>query len=114
LCEEVLVVGQRGFAEDWLPRSEAMRLLAEAEPAANIPLEEKKELVSLAISKAKPWLNDEKSAFGAILSERARELEEGHRRLRRTVGEPVRGVRVRPQWPPDLLGILVLQPIPKG
>lgn len=114
LCEEVLVLGQRGFGEDWLSREEALQLLSRAVPAANIPLEEKRELVEFAISHIEPILREEGSELGRILAERARGLEEGYKRLRRTVGEPVRGVRVRPQWPPDLLGILVLQPIPKG
>lgn len=114
LCEEVLVLGQRGFGQEQIPQEEALRLLAEAEPAANIPLEEKRELVELSLSQVKPLLEDEGSDFGKILAERAVELQEAHKRLRRTLGEPVRGVSVRPQWPPDLLGILVLQPVPKG
>jgi superfamily II DNA or RNA helicase len=114
LCEEVLVLGQRGFGEGWIPREEALRLLAQAVPVANIPIEEKRDLVELALTHIEPILREEGSELGRILAERARELEEGHKRLRRTVGEPVRGVAVRPQWPPDLLGVLVLQPVTKG
>jgi hypothetical protein len=42
---------------------------------------------------------------------RARELEEAHRRIRRTIGTTVRGLKVEPYWPPDVLGLLVLQPV---
>ena len=114
LSEEVLVLGQRGFGGNWLPRDETLKLLAEAKPVANLPLGEKRELVKLVLSKFDPLLKEEEGGLGELLAGRARELEESHKRVRRTVGEPVRGLSVRAQWPPDLLGILVLQPFPRG
>lgn len=48
LSEEVLVLGARDIGQGvvrWLDDGEALRLLAEAKPDANIPLAEKRELV---------------------------------------------------------------------
>ena len=114
LAEEVLVVGQRPFDGDWLGPEEALSLLAKAEPVANIPLEEKHELVSLVLSKFKPFLEGDNGRLKEILESRAKELSERHKRLRRAVYEPVRGLSLTPHWPPDLLGVLVLQPVPRG
>ena len=41
----------------------------------------------------------------------ARALTEAHRRIRQAVSLKVRGLTVKPQLPPDLLGLLVLQPL---
>ena len=41
---------------------------------------------------------------------RAEALTEAHRRIRKAVDMKVRGLTVKPQLPPDLLGLLVLQP----
>jgi len=38
-------------------------------------------------------------------------LTEAHRRIRQAVSMKVRGLTVKPQMPPDLLGLLVLQPM---
>ncbi len=111
LSEEVLLIGWEVFTDRWLSPDEALRLLA-AEPSSNLPLAEKCELVHLVLEEAKPLL-DEHHASGPFfegLKRRAEELTEAHRRIRQSAGEPVRGLRVQPHWPPDLLGVLVLQP----
>ena len=46
-----------------------------------------------------------------ILRSRAEALTESHRRIRQAVSVGVRGLAVKPQFPPDLLGLLVLQPL---
>ncbi len=38
-------------------------------------------------------------------------MTEAHRRIRQVVSLKVRGLTVKPQLPPDLLGILVLHPL---
>lgn len=111
LAEEVLVVGKRYLTEEWLGPGEALGLLAEAEPVANMPVGEKRELLASALAELKPHLEgDGVSPLQLIIGARAEELLEAHKRLRRTIGEAVRGFKVKPHWPPDLLGILVLQP----
>ena len=40
-----------------------------------------------------------------------RPLTEAHRRIRQAVSMKVRGLTVKPQFPSDLLGLLVLQPL---
>lgn len=108
LAEEVQLLGHTaGSDPEWLPPLETLRLLAEAKPDANIPIEERKELISGALTtweKADPSVRKQMEA-------RASELAETHRRVRQSVSLKVRNLAVRPQFPPDLLGILLLQPL---
>jgi superfamily II DNA or RNA helicase len=123
LSEEILVAGYReGGANNaqWLAGAEALRLLAEARPDANVPMAEKRELVQHALSGLGDW-GASSGAWGqgsAIqrgvrerVVERATELTEAHKRIRQSVALRVRGLEVKPQLPPDLLGVLVLQPV---
>jgi hypothetical protein len=105
------VTGFEGFVDRWLPQDQALDLL-NAEPSANLPASEKRELVDLMREEVRRLVEvaPDASPLGRILKERARELEEAHRRIRQSVGRPVRGLRVEPYWPPDVLGLLVLQP----
>jgi len=54
--------------------------------------------------KLEPALRDQIAA-------RATELEKSHKRVRQAVSLRVRELSVNPQHPPDLLGVLVLQPV---
>lgn len=110
LSEEVLVLGARelgGGGSDWLGDGQALRLLAQAKPDANIPLPEKRELVQRALDTWPALANELRDH----VAQRAKVLEESHKRIRQAVSLRVRELKVRPQLPPDLLGILVLQPV---
>ncbi|OGG43369.1 MAG: helicase [Candidatus Handelsmanbacteria bacterium RIFCSPLOWO2_12_FULL_64_10] len=111
LSEEVHVTGFTGgaahCAPDWLSDEEALRLLAEARPDANVAMAEKQELIGNALGE---WPGLESNLHERIHA-RAAELEKSHRRVRRAVALRVRQLTVTPQLPPDLLGILVLQPM---
>lgn len=123
LSEEVLVLGYRAGGKqtiEWLEGGEALRLLAEAKPDANIPLAEKRALVQRALNELGEWriANGEWGGGNRLqegmigrIEARAKQLEQAHRRIRLAVSLRVRGLEVKPQLPPDLLGILVLQPI---
>ena len=67
---------------------------------------EKREIVSSALEE---WPAVETAFVGAI-KQRAATLERS-RRVRQTVGLRVRSLALTPQLPPDLLGLLVLQPV---
>lgn len=110
LSEEVVVAGfvsAAGAGLACLEDGEAMRLLAEAKPDANIPMTEKRELITDALS---GW-SGLQSALAQKISDRAAELEGSHKRVRKAVSLRVRDLKVVPQLPPDLLGILILQPV---
>jgi superfamily II DNA or RNA helicase len=109
LAEEVLVIGHTGTADKpvWLASDEVLTLLEKAHADANIGDEEKRELVSAALA---GWEKLD-SAIKENISDRAKALTEAHRRIRQAVSMKVRGLTVKPQMPPDLLGLLVLQPI---
>ncbi|NMC20154.1 MAG: hypothetical protein GYA33_07000 [Thermogutta sp.] len=111
LSEEVLVKGTTSRSGDgrleWLPDDEALRLLAAAKPHANVPMPEKRQLIAWALE---AWPNLE-TALRDPIKARAAELEKSHKRVRQAVSLKVRQLSLDPQFPPDLLGILVLQPV---
>jgi hypothetical protein len=114
LSEEVLVTGftgttgkGRGASSDWLDDDEALRLLGDARPDANIDMSEKRERIAAALG-AWPALD---GAVRERVTRRGAELEKSHKRIRQAVGLRVRELTVAPQFPPDLLGLLVLQPL---
>jgi hypothetical protein len=110
LSEEVCVLGasrSAGGKTDWLSQSDVLRLLAQAQPEANLPLPEKKQLIAAALD-AWPGLAPGLEQWVGL---RAQDLEESHKRVRQAVSLKVRQLAVEPQFPPDLLGILVLQPL---
>lgn len=114
LSEEVVATGYvRGEPRQWFEQDdEALKLLASAKPIENVPMAEKRELVQSALHE---WTMLE-PALKERLAARGQALEESHKRVRRAVDPrgaqlPVRNLTVAPQFPPDLLGLLVLQPI---
>ena len=60
------------------------------------------------------WWGDLQGELERIAFERGRKLEDAHRRVRAAARMPRRGLKVQPKLPPDLLGVLVLLPMPKG
>jgi hypothetical protein len=111
LAEEVQIIGHTGTADKptWIDGDEVLTLLEKAQADANIGNEERRELVSAALD---GWdkLDD---AIKQNITGRAEALTEAHRRIRQAVSMRVRGLTVKPQMPPDLLGLLVLQPLVK-
>lgn len=108
--EEVRVVAftnAQDGSPDWLDERETLRLLIEAKPDANLPMAEKRILISAALDK---WPTLEKALI-PLIERRARDLEEAHKRIRQAVRLRVRELVVKSQLPADLLGILVLQPM---
>ena len=88
----------------WLSplQDEALRLLSDAEPAANMPPVERKEHVEWALGMlTNGWAE-------GIVGERVAELEASHARLRRAVKGAQ--VKVTPHRPPDVMGCYVLVP----
>ena len=114
LAEEVLITGFEGNGERKLSSAEALALWKGAQPVANIPVSEKRELVAYALKVIRSWAADPQGPWAAEVQARAGELETIHRRLRRVMGERVGGLTVEPQWPPDVLAVLVLQPVVQG
>ncbi|MEJ5299698.1 MAG: helicase-related protein [Thermodesulforhabdaceae bacterium] len=125
ISEEVLVLGYRPAGQldyEWLSDEEALRLLSEARPEGNIPPGEKRELVEAVLDEigvwhgtASEWENGSavQKTIRQKIIQRARDLEERHKRIRKAVSLRVRELKVEPQFPPDLLGILILQPMVK-
>jgi superfamily II DNA or RNA helicase len=110
LAEEVQVVAYAGFdggVPRWLETSDAVRLLGESQPAGNIPMSEKRDLIGIALNEWEAL----QQAVSDRLAARAADLERAYKRVRQAAQLRVRELAVTPQLPPDLLGILVLQPV---
>jgi hypothetical protein len=129
LSEEALLLGRRASSHPknaWLEPDEALKLLATARPTANMLRGEKEELLAMALGELGRWAAedghgaaqanpppaspDPYQAIAARIAHRAKDLEQAHKRLRQAVRLRVRELKVTPQLPPDLLGLLVLQP----
>lgn len=108
--EEVRVLGYTSTVKaafSWLPEAEALRLLTEAQPDANLGLEEKKAILD-AVLREYPALE---THLRPQIEARARDLTEAHKRIREAVRLRVQELTVQPQWPVDLLGALILKPV---
>ena len=90
----------------WLTDGAALHLLGQAKPDANVPKPEKIQLVEKALA---DWPALEAALHGRIEA-RAADLEKSHKRVRQAVRLRVRELVVAPQLPPDLVGLLLLQP----
>lgn len=108
LAEETLVWGWRGLPPDVMPLSlcEASALLDKARPSANIAPAQRQQSLQMALE-AWPDLH---AHMDTLHQQRAQELAESHRRLMDEGPPP----RLEPVSPPDLLGLVVLLPIPGG
>lgn len=121
LWEEIVATGweQSPSAGKWLEPEAALRLLAEAQPSGNIEDARKAQLlrdvlrhlpgrregqeereVNLAVSKE----------LKRVLECRAKELLESHKRIRQELQMKIKGMKVEPLYPPDILGVLILEP----
>lgn len=113
LAEEVVVCGFCGSGDPhgaWLPKAEALALLTTVRPEANITEGERHEILTGTI---RQWDAIQEQVHDLIERESAA-LEEAHRRVRKSIEIPRRGLAVTPHLPPDLLGVLVISPIPPG
>jgi len=113
LAEEVFISGFRGFPPDrieWVSEEEVLSLLQTARPHANISATERQEIVEEVLR----WWDSLKPQLESLIEKRAQKLLESHRRIRSAAHIARRGLTVRPHFPPDLLGALVLLPVPKG
>jgi superfamily II DNA or RNA helicase len=110
LAEEVTLTGYSGSAESpvWLATADVEHLVRDARPVANIVPQQ-----------AAAWLSGVRATLGtlgphldALAQRRAAAVLEAHNRVRRAAGLRIRGQRVEPHLPPDVLGIYVLVPPP--
>ncbi len=113
LAEEVRVIGLRGLPPaqvEVLDSEEPLALLQNLMPEAPISPQERQEVLEEVLA---TWPDLQEHLRPAV-EERARRLAEAHHRVRTAAGLTEPSPPVRPYWPPDLLGILVLIPVPKG
>lgn len=106
LAEECLVAGFTGSPANplWLPDEVARELLQQAEPVGDLPLGRKR----LEIDKFLEQVGELDEELRSFAERRAHALSQSHRRVRAITKEGQ--VRVKPQLPMDILGILILQP----
>lgn len=103
-AEEVVLDGFRraGDGLEWIGRGEALGLLGDAQPAANMAAPEREQHLTWALGLLDGnWFDD-------LVAERARAIAESHARLRSVV--KAKTLKVDPHTPPDILGCYVLVP----
>ena len=107
LAEDLVTVGFRGTADSprWLDAAGVDALLA-AEPDGNIAPDLARSQVRAAVG-ALPQLQAE---LDRLSNERAASLLAAHRRVRQTARLAVRGFRVQPWLPADVLGLFLYLP----
>ncbi len=107
LAEDLVAVGFRGAASSpsWLD-PEAVDALLEAGPDANIAPDLARAQVRAALS----GLENLKPELDRIAQERAESLLDAHRRVRQTARMRLRGLKVEPWLPADLLGLFIYLP----
>jgi len=110
LGEETLVWGFTGSPPqiDALDLDEARQTLDEIKPTANVSPTEKQRVLDETLA---GW-DELQKPLNALLRDRSRELRDSHRRVRSLLKQSQ--IRIEPQTPPDLLGIVVVLPVPKG
>jgi superfamily II DNA or RNA helicase len=106
LAEECLVAGFTGSPANplWLPDETARELLQQAEPVNDLPIGRKR----LEITQFLERIGELEEELRQIAQGRSHALSQSHRRVRSITKEGQ--VRVKPQLPMDILGILILQP----
>lgn len=115
LAEEVFLCGYRRIGSnglEWLHEEEAQTLIESASSniSSNVPVAERSEVLDEVLG-GWPLLQP---ALSPHIQERAKKLEDAHRRVRASLQLKRRGLAVEPHLPADLLGTLVLVPQPKG
>lgn len=113
LAEEVQCFGFTGSPGPnprWLPAGQALDLLRAARPDANISSQERREHIDEILTHWEALRN----GLEPLVAERARTLETAHRRVRASAQLARRGMSVAQHFPPDLLGMLSLIPVPQG
>mgnify|MGYP000299463743 CR=1 FL=1 len=102
-----LAMASQDGATRWLDPAEVDALM-EARPAGNVA--NATQQVSSALASL-PGLAAHLDAHGEALAEK---LRASHRRVRSASGATLRGLGVRVETPPDVLGLYVFVPVPKG
>lgn len=109
VAEDVATLGftSRDGVRAWLSPDEVDALL-DATPSGNVA--DPRQYLTSALGQL-PHLQDHLDAHGQALAEKIRA---SHRRVRAASGAVVRGLGVRAESPPDVLGVYVFVPVPKG
>jgi hypothetical protein len=111
LAEDQALVGFAGSPQDpdWLTPEQCEAVL-EGRPAANPPPEQAREQLGRLLGE----LGTLDRKLMQVAADRGESLLAAHRRVRKASGAGVRGLRVEPQLPVDILGAFVYLPLPGG
>ena len=97
-----------GISVEWFALQDAaLQPLLDAQPDRNMRPHERIQHVEWALS----VIEQEQAVLEQMVAARARAIEEAHRRLREALDQGQVAVTA---YPPDLLGLVVLVPVPGG
>ena len=110
LAEECIVcafTGQPGQIK-WVDETASLALLQDARPTTNVAPAERHRWLTEVLA----WLPEMEDDLAHIVQARGERLHQAHRRVRLVVHTGQ--LKVVPQGVPDILGLYVLVPVPKG
>ncbi len=109
LAEETLAWGLQGVYPDVseVEPVAAQRLMDGQLDATAVPSAERREVLAETLA----WWPHLQPRLSGLMAERARRLADEHARLADLVGSTAKLMRIEPQAPPDLLGLVVLLPM---
>lgn len=113
LVEEVFVKGMTGYSPGnltFLEDNMALTLLRGVKADANVFPQEKREVLTDIL----PLWNPGSPTIAEMMKGYATAIHDMHRRIRASAKVVRRGLTVQPHLPPDLIGVMVLLPIPAG
>lgn len=110
LAEEIIVTGFEGLPEKekWLQQDRAFKLFDTVKPSGNVEAADKKQWLSKILS----GFDMLRSRIESLQTDRAEQLQESHDKLRKAIKS--RKVRVKALYPPDVVSISVILPLPKS
>lgn len=94
----------------FLDDAEALTLLHEARADANVSPQEKREILAEIL----PLWNPTSPTTAEMMKGYATAIHDMHRKVRASAKVVRRGLTVQPHLPPDMIGVMVLIPIPAG
>jgi hypothetical protein len=112
LAEEVRCFGFNGppAKPKWIDDDTAQHLLETVIASANVTPSERAAAINEVLEAWTPI----RAALEPKVTDRSRRLERAHKDIRSSVDLGRRGTSVAKHFPPDLLGLFVLLPVPQG
>lgn len=109
-AEETFAWGVEGIYPDvnYYDLRTSQEILDDVKPTSNVMQAEKQTVLKETLS----WWDNLETKLQEVVNQRAEELQNSHERISKLLKQGQ--LKIEPQFPPDLLGLMVILPEPKG